>query len=591
MPAVGITDHGSMAGAIELYRCAGKAGVKPLLGCEIYLVDDRRARQHSTHRDWNHLTLLAETTEGYHNLIKLCTLGYLEGYYYKPRVDYELLEQYADGIIALSGCLSGRTCQALLAGDSARAREELDRLVQIFGRDDVYIELQDAGIDEHRTVNPGLLALAAETGLPVVGTGDVHYLRAEDAEPHEALLCIQTNDLLSNPNRFRFSTQDFYLKTPDEMSRTMAPWGGDALLAPTLEIAERCNVVLDLDRIHLPRFDEAGDDSFGMLRRLCEAGMLERYGAIEQPLRDRLEFELQTIREMGFADYFLIVWDFVRFAKANGVSVGPGRGSAAGSHRGLRAAHHRPRPAALRPALRALPEPRAQDDARHRHRLLGARPRARDGLRHGEVRARARGADHHVLEARREGLGARCGARHGPALRRRRPHREARAGGRQGRLRGVDEAQPGAAQGLRRGRARAAGRRHGAPARGPRARRLDPRRRRRDRRPPAGRVPAAAAEGHRLRARDAVPDGRRRGARAAQDGLPRPAQPRRHRRGRSASSASRPASTWATSRACRWTTSRPTTCWRAATRWASSSSSPAACATRCGRSSRPSSRI
>jgi DNA polymerase III subunit alpha len=331
MPAVGITDHGSMAGAIELYRCAGKAGVKPLLGCEIYLVDDRRARQHSTHRDWNHLTLLAETTEGYHNLIKLCTLGYLEGYYYKPRVDYTLLEQYADGIIALSGCLSGRTCQALLAGDTARARAELDRLVQIFGREDVYVELQDAGIDEHRTVNPGLLALAADTGLPVVGTGDVHYLRAEDAGPHEALLCIQTNDLLSNPNRFRFSTQDFYLKAPEEMSRTMAPWGGDALLAPTLEIAERCNVVLDLECIHLPRFDEAGDDSFGMLRRLCEQGMLERYGTVDQRLRDRLEFELQTIREMGFADYFLIVWDFVRFAKANGVSVGPGRGSAAGS--------------------------------------------------------------------------------------------------------------------------------------------------------------------------------------------------------------------------------------------------------------------
>ena len=331
MPAVGITDHGSMAGAIELYRTAGKAGIKPLLGCEIYLVDDRRARQHSTHRDWNHLTLLAETTEGYHNLIKLCTLGYLEGYYYKPRVDYALLEQYADGIIALSGCLSGRTCQALLAGDQPRAREELDRLVQIFGREDVYIELQDAGIEEHRSVNPGLLALAADSGLPVVGTGDVHYLRAEDATPHEALLCIQTNDFLSNPKRFRFSTQDFYLKTADEMSRTMAPWGGDGLLAPTLEIAERCNVVLDLDRIHLPRFDEAEGDSFGMLRRICDAGMTERYGELTPLVRDRLEFELQTIREMGFADYFLIVWDFVRFAKANGISVGPGRGSAAGS--------------------------------------------------------------------------------------------------------------------------------------------------------------------------------------------------------------------------------------------------------------------
>src|SRR4029079_18907232 len=246
-------------------------------------------------------TLLAETTAGYHNRIKLCTLGYLEGYYYKPRVDYSLLEQYCDGIIALSGCLSGRTCQALLAGDAPRAREELDRLVQIFGREDVYIELQDAGVDEHKSVTPGLLSLAAETGLPVVGTGDVHYLRAEDASPHEALLCIQTHDLLSNPNRFRFSTQDFYLKTPEEMSRTMAARGGDGLLAPTLEIAERCNVVLALARIHLPRFDEAGDDSFGMLRRLCEAGMLERYGTVNQRLRDRLEVGAQAITEMGGA--------------------------------------------------------------------------------------------------------------------------------------------------------------------------------------------------------------------------------------------------------------------------------------------------
>ncbi len=451
MPAVGITDHGSMAGAIELYRVAGKAGVKPLLGCEIYLVDDRRARQHSTQRDWNHLTLLAETTAGYHNLIKLCTLGYLEGYYYKPRVDYALLEQYADGIIALSGCLSGRTCQALLAGDQPRAREELDRLVQIFGRDDVYIELQDAGIDEHKSVNPGLLALAADTGLPVVGTGDVHYLRAEDATPHEALLCIQTNDLLSNPKRFRFSTQDFYLKTSDEMSRTMAPWGGDALLAPTLEIAERCNVVLELDRIHLPRFDEAGDDSFGMLRKLCEQGMTERYGAFDQVVRDRLEFELQTIREMGFADYFLIVWDFVRFARANSISVGPGRGSAAGSivAYALRITDLDPLrydllfERFLNPGRKTMPDIDIDFSVHGRERVIAyvtekyGRERVAQIITFSKLAAKASVRD--------------AGPRDGPALRRRRPHREARPGGREGRLRGVDEAEPGAAQGLRRG--------------------------------------------------------------------------------------------------------------------------------------------
>jgi DNA polymerase-3 subunit alpha len=330
MPAVGLTDHGSLAGAVELYRHATKAGLKPLIGCEVYLVDDRRARTASRERDWNHLTLLAETTAGYHNLIKLCTSGYLEGYYYKPRVDYELLETYADGLIALSGCLAGRTCQALLAGDEGRAREELDRMVQIFGRDDVYVELQDANLDEHRAVNPGLLRLAADAGLPAVGTGDVHYLRAEDADPHEALLCIQTNDLLANPNRFRFSTREFYLKTPAEMAALMAPWA-PGLLEPTLEIAERCNVELELGQIRLPRYDEAEGDSFGMLRRLCEEGLRQRYEHVDDALRARLEFELQTIREMGFADYFLIVWDFIAFAKRSGISVGPGRGSAAGS--------------------------------------------------------------------------------------------------------------------------------------------------------------------------------------------------------------------------------------------------------------------
>ena len=331
MAAVGLTDHGSMAGAIELYKAAGKAGLKPLIGCEIYLVDDRRARVHAPTRDYSHLTLLAETTAGYHNLIKLCTLGYLEGYYYKPRVDYELLETYREGIIALTGCLAGRTCQALLAGDEARARAEVDRLVSVFGRDQVYVELQDAHLDEHRQVNPGLLRLAADAGLPAVGTGDVHYLRAEDAGPHEALLCIQTQDELSNPKRFRFSTQEFYLKSPAEMASLMEPWGGAALLERTVEIADRCNVELELGSIRLPRYDEAGDDSFGMLSRLVDEGLVERYGVIDETIRRRADFELQTIREMGFPDYFLIVWDFIHFARVNSISVGPGRGSAAGS--------------------------------------------------------------------------------------------------------------------------------------------------------------------------------------------------------------------------------------------------------------------
>ncbi|HEX3330719.1 MAG TPA: DNA polymerase III subunit alpha, partial [Gaiellales bacterium] len=330
MPAVGLTDHGSMAGAVELTRAAGKAGVKPILGCEMYVVDDHANRVQKERRA--HLTLLAETTEGYHNLVRLVSSAYLDGYWYRPRVDLEQLSAHADGIIALSGCLSGRVCKALVEGDDGLARTELERLADIFGRDDVYVELQDGGIDIQTQINPRLAALARDAGLPLVGTGDVHYLTAADAIPHEALLCIQTNDTLDNPNRFRFSNHGFYLKSPEEMYDLMAqPWGED-MLRRTVEIADRCNAHIDLDTLHLPKFDVPdGKTAPAYLRELAEAGLRERYGAETPELRNRLEFELKTIEEMGFPDYFLIVWDFIRFARSDGVSVGPGRGSAAGS--------------------------------------------------------------------------------------------------------------------------------------------------------------------------------------------------------------------------------------------------------------------
>jgi DNA polymerase-3 subunit alpha len=331
MPAVTVTDHGSMAGSIELYRAANATGVKPIVGCEVYLVEDRFQREQGRERSWAHLTLLAKDTEGYHNLVKLVTSGYLDGYHYKPRVDFQLMERYASGLIALSGCLSGRVCKALMADDHERAREELDRLVQIYGRENVYVELQDAGIAHHKKVNPGLIRLADETGLTLVGTGDVHYLRAEDADPHEALLCIQTGDELSNPKRFRFENKEFFFKTPEEMGRDFAPYGRD-LMRPTLEIAERCNVKIDLGTLRLPTYDvPGGQEAFTYLSGLCDQGLAERYEHVDDALRNRLAFELQTIREMGFADYFLIVWDFVAFSKRNGIGVGPGRGSAAGS--------------------------------------------------------------------------------------------------------------------------------------------------------------------------------------------------------------------------------------------------------------------
>jgi DNA polymerase III subunit alpha len=326
MPAVALTDHGSLAGIIELYREARKRGVKPLAGCEVYVADDRRAQQ----KGYAHLTLLAESNEGYSNLIKLCSLGYLEGYYYKPRVDWELLEGHAKGLVALSGCLSGRVSKALAEGRPKDAREDLDRLAQIFGRDSTYVEIQNAGLADQQRVNPELVALASETGLPLVATGDVHYLDAEDAYSHEALLCIQSGDTLKNPNHWRFDTNEFFFKSPDEMALDFQ--GLEHALARTLEVAERCSVEIELGRILLPSYPVPDErDAFDYLVELCEKGLVKRYGKATPELTDRLRFELKTIQEMGFADYFLIVWDFIHFAKQSGVSVGPGRGSSAGS--------------------------------------------------------------------------------------------------------------------------------------------------------------------------------------------------------------------------------------------------------------------
>jgi DNA polymerase III subunit alpha len=326
MPAVALTDHGSLAGAIDLVKETKKNGIKPVIGCEVYVADDRRAQA----KGYAHLTLLAETTAGYQNLVKLSSLGYLEGYYYKPRVDWELLDRHADGLVALSGCLSGRVCKALEENRPADAEAELDRLVQVFGAGDVYVELQNAHLDVQQRIIPSLAELAAKRNLPTVATGDVHYLMHEDARAHEALLCIQSGDSLKNPNHWKFDTDHFYFKTPEEMAADF-PGHADALRR-TLEIAERCNVEIELGRILLPRYPVPDDrDAFDYLVELCEKGLERRYDSIGAELRERLQFELKTIREMGFTDYFLIVWDFVSFAKRNGISVGPGRGSTAGS--------------------------------------------------------------------------------------------------------------------------------------------------------------------------------------------------------------------------------------------------------------------
>src|SRR5213596_3592004 len=326
MPAVALTDHGSLAGAVELYREATGQGVRPLIGCEVYVAEDRRAQK----KGYAHLTLLAENNAGYGNLIKLASAGYLEGYYYKPRVDWELLERHSEGVVALSGCLSGRVCKALEENRPRYARADLDRLAQIFGRGSTYVEIQNAGIDVQARINPELAKLAGEAGLPLVATGDVHYLRHEDARAHEALLCIQSGDSLKNPNHWKFDTDQFYFKTPAEMAADFVDY--PEAVARTLEIAERCNVSLALGEILLPKFPlPDGRDAFDYLVELCEKGLQKRYETVTPELTERLRLELKTIKEMGFPDYFLIVWDFIAFAKRNGIQVGPGRGSAAGS--------------------------------------------------------------------------------------------------------------------------------------------------------------------------------------------------------------------------------------------------------------------
>src|SRR5947208_5504827 len=275
MPAVGLTDHGSMAGAIQLWKTTRNTGVKPVIGCEVYVANDRKAHEKGN----AHLTLLAANNDGYSNLIKLSSLGYLEGYYYKPRVDWELLERHSNGLIALSGCLSGRVCKALEENRLADAEAELDRLAGTFGKENVYVELQNAHLDVQARILPQLAQLAEKVGLPTVATGDVHYLRPTDARAHEALLCIQSGDSLKNPDHWKFETDHFYFKSPEEMLGDF-PEHEDALRR-TLEVAERCNVEIELGRILLPKFEvPEGRDAFDYLVEQCEKGLARRYDRV-----------------------------------------------------------------------------------------------------------------------------------------------------------------------------------------------------------------------------------------------------------------------------------------------------------------------
>jgi DNA-directed DNA polymerase III PolC len=325
-PALALTDHGVMNGAVELYQAAKKHGIKPIQGCEVYVTDDhtKRGKRH-------HLTLIAENAAGYRNLVKLCSSGFLEGLQRgKPTVDAGLMGTYSEGIIALTGCLASRFCQALVGDREAEARAVADELLQIYGHENVFFEVQKNGIAEQEKANAGIVKIARELGRPLVGTGDVHYLRREDYDNHTALLCVQTKSTLAAP-KMTFDTNEFYLRSSDEMADKFAEW--PEALATTLEIAERCDVEIELGKQLIPRFEcPGGMVESEYLRQLVMEGLAWRFGdPIPAAALERAEYELGVIDRMGYSGYFLIVWDFIKWARDHGIPVGPGRGSAAGS--------------------------------------------------------------------------------------------------------------------------------------------------------------------------------------------------------------------------------------------------------------------
>ena len=333
MDSLAITDHGVMYGVIDFYKKAKEVGIKPILGCEVYVAPGSRFdREQSRGEDrYYHLVLLAENNQGYQNLMKIVTRGFTEGYYYRPRVDYEVLEKYHEGLIALSACLAGEIPNKILKDDLEGAKAAALRMRELFGEDNFFLELQDHGIRQQTMVNTVILNMSKELGIPLVVTNDVHYINEDDAVPHDLLLCIQTGKLVTDTDRMRYEGGQFFLKSEEEMRR-LFPYASEAL-DNTHKIAERCNVEIVFGEQKVPKFDvPEGYDAFSYLKMLCEKGLRKRYGDNpSEELRERMNYELDTIRTMGYIDYFLIVWDFIRFAKSQGIAVGPGRGSAAGS--------------------------------------------------------------------------------------------------------------------------------------------------------------------------------------------------------------------------------------------------------------------
>ncbi len=332
MESLAVTDHGVMYGVVEFYQKAVEAGLHPVIGCEVYVARRTRSDREAGEDDNPyHLVLLAENETGYRNLMKLVSRAYIEGLYYKPRCDRELLEEYSEGLIALSGCLAGEVPRLILEGHEELARDAARWHRDVFGAENYFLELQDHGLTDQQRVNPVLGELAGDLGVGLVATNDSHYLRREDAVAHDVLLCIQTNNTIESDNRLRFENDQFYFKTPEEMAELFADYPG--ALENTGRIARRCRVDFDFEALHLPDFTipDEYETALDYLRQLCDEGLRQRYCTITPSIRERLDYELNTIDEMGYSSYFLIVWDFVRFARQQEIAVGPGRGSAAAS--------------------------------------------------------------------------------------------------------------------------------------------------------------------------------------------------------------------------------------------------------------------
>ncbi len=332
MDSAAITDHGVMFGVIDFYKTAKAAGINPILGCEVYVAPNSRFDRESSHGDdrYYHLVLLAENNQGYQNLMKIVSKGFVDGYYYKPRVDMEVLETYHEGIIALSACLAGEVQRYLVRGMYEEAKEVAYKYEHCFGKGNFFLELQDHGIPEQKTVNNQLLRLSQDTGIELVATNDIHYTYADDAEAHDILLCIQTGKKLSDENRMRYEGGQYYVKSEEEM-RKLFPYAAQAI-DNTAKIAERCHVEIEFGVTKLPHFEvPEGYDSWTYLNKLCHEGLVRRYPDKHEELAPKLDYELGVIKNMGYVDYFLIVWDFINYARTHGIPVGPGRGSAAGS--------------------------------------------------------------------------------------------------------------------------------------------------------------------------------------------------------------------------------------------------------------------